>query len=140
MVLLWIDTQHDLYESERELRLEVLRKPLGIDRVEKFPFEDESLHLVALDGPRVVGCLLFHPEDKTGRLYQMAVAGEFRGIGMGKRLIRHLERRLSKEGFKSLYLHARMPVIGFYEKCGFTVDSDIFIEIGIEHRKMVKKI
>lgn len=140
MNFFWIDCSHELYEPERQLRLEILRKPLGMLQVEKFPFEDNSLHLVAVDRAKVVGCLLFHPQDKSGRLYQMAVALEYQGIGLGRRLVRHLERRLIKEGFSSIYLHARTPVIPFYEKLGFRIDSGIFIEIGIEHRKMRKDL
>jgi ribosomal protein S18 acetylase RimI-like enzyme len=140
MELIWAGTEHELYESERALRTEVLRKPLGFAEVEKFPFEDESLHLLVVEDWRVVGCLLFRPQGDTGRLYQMAVYEEHRGRGLGRRLVKELEQRLSREGFTSIYLHARTPVIGFYEKLDYRTDSEVFIEIGIEHRRMIKKL
>ncbi|MGZ6028975.1 MAG: GNAT family N-acetyltransferase, partial [Myxococcaceae bacterium] len=71
----------------------MLRKPLGHGReAVAFPFEAESLHLVALDGPHVVGCVLFHPEGPdSGRLFQMAIEPERQGSGLGTRLVRGLE-------------------------------------------------
>ena len=52
----FIDTRDPLYGAERALRVEILRKPLGMPPgSELFPFEKESFHLVAVDEGRVVG-------------------------------------------------------------------------------------
>ena len=51
------------YPAERMLRWEVLDKPLGIPPgTEILPEELQSLHLIALDGKRLVGCVCFYPE------------------------------------------------------------------------------
>ena len=74
--LLFIDVADPAYEGECALRFRILREPLGFTRADvAFPFEAESLHLVAVDADGVVrGCVLFHPDGRGGgRLFQMAV-------------------------------------------------------------------
>ena len=45
--------------------------------------------------------------------------------------------RIGKEkGAKKFVLDAQVQAIGFYQKLGFAVKSDVFIEAGIEHVRM----
>ena len=136
--LRFIERGDPLYDAELELRFRVLREPLGHPReAVVFPFEAESLHLVALEGGRVVGCVLFHPESaEDGRLYQMAVVPALQGTGIGTRLVHALESELSRRGFRSVHLHARAHVVPFYERLGYAVWGDPFEEVGVPHRHM----
>lgn len=135
----FIDIEDPLYEKERKLRSKVLREDLGFPPgAEVFPFEDKSLHLVAVEDDEVIGCAAFHPEEKTGRLYQMAVYEKYRGNGIGRRLVARMEGHLKEEGFEEIYLHARDYAVPFYEKLGYEAYGEPFVEIGIDHRKMKK--
>lgn len=138
--LTFIHPGHPLYEGELELRFRVLREPLGYTRAQvAFPFEAQSLHLVAHQGGTVLGCVLFNPEDAHGgRLFQMAVASHLQGQGMGALLVRGLETELVKRGFTHVHLHARAPVVPFYERLGYAVYGEPFTEVGIPHRHMRK--
>jgi len=132
-----IAAEGPLYQEERALRGRVLREPLGMGpEVEVFPFELESLHFVAMEGKRVVGCVLFHPRGREGRLYQMAVLKSHRGRGIGRHLVRFLEERVCSLGFSSVFLHSRDYVREYYEGLGYRCDGEPFIEIGIRHFKM----
>lgn len=134
-----ISTDDPLYLQERELRAKVLREPLGLaPGTEVFPFEYESHHFVALDEDKVIGCVLFHRRGDEGRLFQMAVYPEYQGKGVGKRLVEFLENEVKKMGVKKIFLHSRYAVKDFYEKLGYKCEGDIFIEVGIEHIKMIK--
>lgn len=137
----FITTASPAYEQERALRAKVLREPLGMPPgTEIFPFEDEALHLVALDGDEVVGCVMFKPEGTTGRMLQMAVAQDHQRNGIGTELVRHLEERLRREGFRDAYTHARDYAAPFYERLGYSIDGEPFTEIGIRHFKMRKAL
>lgn len=142
MELIFIDAAHPLYPQELELRYQVLRAPLGFDRSQvKFPFDAQSLHLVAVEDGRVVGCVLFHPEaPHTGRLFQMAVDPTRQKGGLGARLVRALEERLRGQGLEEITLHARAHVVGFYEKLGYAVYGEPFEERGIPHRYMRRRL
>ncbi|HEX5660952.1 MAG TPA: GNAT family N-acetyltransferase [Polyangiales bacterium] len=140
MKLSFISTDHALYADELELRFRVLREPLGHTREQvAFPFERESLHLVAHSGGRVHGCVLFHPEDSEGgRLFQMAVATQ--GKGLGAQLVRTLEAALRHRGFSHVHMHARDSALGFYQKLGYAIHGEPFFEVGVLHYHMARTL
>ena len=126
------------YAAELDLRWRVLRRPLGHGpEAVPFPFEAESLHLLALDGGRVIGCVLFHPEGPaTGRLFQMAVEPDRQGAGLGTRLVRALELEVAGRGFREVVLHARDTAVGFYARLGYVSFGAPYVEVGIPHQNM----
>jgi ribosomal protein S18 acetylase RimI-like enzyme len=139
----FITVDDALYAEELELRFRVLREPLGHTRADvPFPFERESLHLVAIEpAGSVAGCVLFHPETTTsGRLFQMAVAPQLQGQHVGRALVRALEAELTQRGFCYVQLHARENVIPFYERLGYTVFGEPFVEVSVRHRHMQKSL
>ncbi len=137
----FISTDSAAYARERELRAKVLREPLGMPPgAEIFPFEDEALHLVARVGDDVVGCVMFKPEGKTGRMLQMAVAQGHQKNGIGTELVKTLEERLRHDGFHDVYAHARDYAVPFYEHLGYSIDGKPFTEIGIRHFLMRKAL
>ncbi len=137
-----------LYPQECDLRVAVLLAPIGFDMPRfhaEFPGVEERFeHFVAVfdhpRGDRVVGCatLLPHtPDETTGKLMQMAVDPQRQGEGIGRRLVAAVESRAFGElGLRSLYCHARVPVIGFYRSLGWEVESDEFSEAGVPHVRM----
>lgn len=139
MILKFISTDDPEYIGERELRARVLREPLGLPRgAEVFPFEDEALHMVAIEGGEVIGCVMFRPEERTGRMLQMAIRADRRKSGIGTALVKHLERRLKEDGCNDIYCHAREGAVAFYERLGYRVEGPPFVEVGTTHRLMRK--
>ncbi|WP_342378236.1 GNAT family N-acetyltransferase [Myxococcus stipitatus] len=140
--LSFIQPGHALYPAELELRFRVLREPLGHTREQVlFPFEAQSLHLVAHRGEEALGCVLFHPEDAHGgRLFQMAVTPRLQGQRLGARLVQALEAELLRRGFTHVHLHARQTVVPFYERLGYSVYAEPFIDVGLPHRHMRKSL
>ncbi|KAJ3060974.1 hypothetical protein HDU98_003096 [Podochytrium sp. JEL0797] len=155
--LLFLDLTADaaLYQQERSLRFDVLRKPLidagmiaapndALTQPFAFPFEPQSVHLVAVDpAGDVVGCVLFHAEDasRSGRLYQMAVRKDQRGKRVGVSLVRTLEDHLCKaRSIQEVTLHARADAVPFYQKLGYEIYGDMFVEVGIDHFHMRRSL
>lgn len=137
-----ITLDDDRYQPELALRYAVLREPLGIKREDvDYPFDLGSLHWVAMDGDLVIGCVLFHPEgEKTGRLLQMAVTPTLQGRGVGRDLVRALERDVRERGYEEVTLHAREDKVGFYQRLGYEVFGEAFVEVGIPHRHMRRRL
>lgn len=130
------------YAEELELRFRALREPLGHTRADvPFPFERESLHLVAEGDGHVIGCVLFHPESaRGGRLFQMAVAASLRGRGLGSTLLHRLEGELLRRGLVEVHLHARADVVDFYAAHGYASYGAPYLEVGILHQNMRKTL
>ena len=142
MILVFLERDDPRLESERELRFRVLREPLGFSRADVVvDGEETSLHLVALDDDRVVGCVLLTPKSpRLGKLRQMAVDPSRQGTGLGRALVLHLERELRARGFEEVELHARDHAVGFYEKLGYVKEGEPFVEVRIPHLRMRKRL
>jgi predicted N-acetyltransferase YhbS len=140
--LVLIDPTDARYPEELELRFRVLREPLGHGRSSvAFPFERDSLHLLAVQEGRVVGCVLFHPEGPcVGRLFQMAVAAEQQRTGLGSRLVRRREDEVRRRGFEEVTMHARQSAVPFYERLGYEIEGAPFEEVGVPHRHMRRRV
>ncbi len=55
-------------------------------------------------------------------------------------MLNYAENLARDHGYKNIVMHARKPVIGFYEKLGYKVTSGEFEEVTIPHHKMEKDI
>ena len=133
------DKQH---AAELDLRYRILRKPLGLQRgSEWYDHEEDCIHVIAVAGERVVGCVLFHPYgDGGGRLLQMAVEADLQGKGVGRTLVQRLEEEVTRQEIHWIHLHARDHAVGFYEKLGYECVGEPFFEVTIPHFDMKKRL
>jgi predicted GNAT family N-acyltransferase len=133
----------DEYRRECRLREEVLREPLGLSlSAEDLAGEESQLHFCLFEpDDNLVACVIAAPVSPTAaRIRQMAVAPAHQGKGLGRRVMHELEKNLRARGFKNLELDARATAVGFYEKLGYTVVGDEFIEVTVPHIRVVKAV
>lgn len=143
-----IDTEHPLYAQACELRESVLLRPIGYDMkrfiAEYADTEESSAHFVAVvdhpSGPRVVGCALLrpdYPEVGSGKVTQVAVDPQRQGEGIGRQLIIAIESyAFGRLELERIFCHAQLTAIGFYERLGWGVESEVFEEAGIDHKRL----
>lgn len=134
-----ISTSDALYEAERELRNEVLLRPIGLPDHAWEMKDHDSYHLVATREDVVVGCALLWPSPDrthTAQLLQMAVSAQERGTGVGRDLVDAVKKQALSVGVKLIWCHARSNVVEFYRKLGFRAVGEAFTEVGIAHRRM----
>ena len=75
----------------------------------------------------------------TGQIGRMAVLKEFRGQGVGYKLLLYATEYGFSHGFSKIFLHAQKYAQNFYQKAGYTVCGEVFLEAGIEHIEMYKE-
>jgi predicted GNAT family N-acyltransferase len=92
-----------------------------------------SLHALALDGDVALGTGRLLPDGHIGR---MAVRREARGKGVGSLLLLALMAAARERGDEAVVLHAQLHARKFYERHGFAVEGDMFMEAGIAHLAM----
>ncbi len=78
--------------------------------------------------------------DGRGKVGRVAVLREYRGLGLGLRLMEFIEATARAQGFQTLVLDAQCYAIAFYEKLGYVAEGDVFLDAGIEHRFMQKTL
>ena len=142
MALRMIDHGTSEYQQMVHLRNEILRKPLGLffteEELEK---EKDDILMGAFEDDRLLGCCLLSPMDRvTVRLRQMAVPNNMQGKGVGRALMIFAENIARDLGYKKLCMHARKTATGFYEKLGYAVSGDEFMEVTIPHYIMEKAL
>jgi len=145
-----ISMNDPLYAQECALREDVLLSVVGWTmedyRREMPGREERGEHFVAIaghpSGPRVVGCACLVPPEEVegigaGKVTQVCVDRQRQGEGIGRQLLTTIEARAFGElGLEQLYCHAQVEALPFYERLGWRVTSDEFIEAGIPHRRM----
>lgn len=96
-----------------------------------------AIHLLAIISGKAVGTARIVIRARNAKIGRMAVLKVHRGKGVGKRLLGRAVDIACQRGAKRVYLHAQLPVIGFYEAAGFRSAGKVFDEAGIPHRKMI---
>ena len=131
------------YRLECRLREGVLRRPLGLPLSEEdLAGEKDQLHF-GLFGPgnELVACVVAVRLSPTeARIRQMAVSPSHQRKGLGQRLMVDLERNLEARGFRKFVLNARSSAVGFYEKLGYAVVGDEFVDVTVPHVRMSKAV
>lgn len=119
----------------RALRTTVFVEEQSVSEEEEWDgLDPDCVHAIAELPPEgIVGTGRLHPSGKIGR---MAVLAEWRGLGIGAAILRDLLDEARKRGLESVYLHAQLPVLGFYARFGFVAEGPEFEEAGIAHRLM----
>jgi GNAT superfamily N-acetyltransferase len=142
MALKILDHGSPEYRQMVKLRDDILRKPLGLGFTpEELEKEKENMLIAAFEDEDMLGCCMLVEENpSTVRLRQMAVLNDLQGKGIGRALMGFAENLARDRGYKTISMHARKNTIGFYEKMGYSVSGDEFIEITIPHYIMEKSL
>ncbi len=116
-------------EALYDLRWRVLRDPLGLARgTERIAadFDPDAVHLGAFDAEsRLVGCATLIPAEGGIQLRAMAVDPAWQGTGVGAAVLTSAAE-VAQEREQSLWCEARAHAVGFYERSGWAVESDLF--------------
>ena len=75
-----------------------------------------------------------------GHIGRMAVLKPWRNLGVGKTILQALMEYAQQQGNSRVFLNAQTSAIPFYEKQGFVIISDEFMDAGIAHKTMEKTI
>lgn len=92
------------------------------EEIEKKTMRDPDLFLVAEQDDRIVGSVIGGFDGRRGLIYHLAVARDFRQLGVGSRLLDELEARLREKGCLKCYLMVtpdNPEAERFYEKRGW---------------------
>ncbi len=87
-----------------------------------------------------IGTARLRVVDGVAKGERLAVLEDFRGHGAGRILMDVLEANARAAGLRTVLVHAQEAVVPFYEKLGYAVCGEPFLEAGIPHRAMRKAV
>jgi len=132
------------YRRTLALRDKVLRAPLGLAFDEAFLAQEKDpgqFHVAAFEGDALLGCLILTDAGQGFlKMRQVAVDDNVQGKGVGRALCDFSESFGRERGFKEIILNARETAVPFYSRLSYETVSDLFVEVGIPHRKMRKRL
>ena len=144
MILKIIAFNSPEYQKMVHLRTDILRTPLGLTLTKEDLALDKNDILIGYFNDScaelLACCVLTKIDEDIIKLRQMAVVENWQGKGIGRELILFAEKFAKKQGFNQMVMNARKVAIGFYQKLGYKIVSDEFIEVTIPHVKMDKTI
>ncbi len=120
----------------RRIRETVFIKEQGVTPEQEWDSDDAgATHFLAKEGEYSVGTARLLPSGCIGRV---AVLRDWRGQGIGELLMQAAIDEARRQGLQQQTLTAQAHAAGFYERLGFSVTSDEFIEAGIPHVEMLR--
>ena len=134
MIVSWSDAGVMLSDVRTTVFVDEQSVPVAIERDGLDP---ECTHVLArdLDG-QPIGAGRLMPDGRIGR---MAVLRKWRGSGVGGAMLGELMAEAKRRGMPEVYLHSQSHAKAFYERHGFTVEGEEYMEAGIPHIAMRAK-
>jgi len=140
MKVLKVDTEAQLQESfniRKTVFVEEQKVPYELEIDE---YENHSDHFILYSEGSPIGAGRFRLLDGKGKIERICVLSDHRGTGAGKFIMNAIENYAKENGIAILKLNAQTYAIPFYEKLGYSVVSDEFMDAGIPHKTMEKNI
>ena len=99
--------------------------------------DHDATHLLVNDGNQPVATLRLLDSGHVGRV---AVLSEYRRKGIATALMKHIEKLALKRDYPELILDAQTYIVPMYQKLGYKAEGEIFMDAGIPHMRMRKKL
>jgi predicted GNAT family N-acyltransferase len=134
------------YELKKafDIRIKVFVEEQGVplaDELDQFDtLNGKCEHILVYYNGHPTGTGRLRIVDHYGKLERICILEPYRKLGIGKVIIKALEEIAEEKGVSQVKLHGQTHAEGFYKKLGYQTSSDVFMEDGIPHILMVKKL
>ncbi|MGH8441038.1 MAG: GNAT family N-acetyltransferase [Pseudomonas sp.] len=98
--------------------------------------DNSAVHFLALEGDYAIGTARLLADGQIGRV---SVLKDWRGLKVGDALMQAVIVEAQNRDLKQQMLSAQVQATPFYERLGFKVVSEEFLEAGIPHVDMVRE-
>lgn len=140
MKVIKVSTEQQLNDAF-DIRKRVFVEEQHVDAEEEIDeFENESVHFVLYDENKAVGAGRFRIINGKGKVERICILPTYRGKGAGKLVMDAIQDYAASQNIHLLKLNAQTHAIHFYEKLGYEVVSEEFMDAGIPHKTMEKVI
>lgn len=129
------------HEQARDLRDEVLRKPLGLRLEEnEWRHDKDAIIIAGFEEKKLLATCMLIPHRMQMQMRQVAVSPALQGKGVGSAMMLFCEEHARTLGLTEIYAHARCTALAYYERNGYIPEGEEFLEQGIPHIMVRKKL
>lgn len=134
-------TENDL-ERAFDVRKKVFIEEQGVPlHLEMDEHDSTATHFIINNGEHTIAASrLREIAPQVGKVERVCVLKEYRGKRLGVLTMETIEQYAQTIPWHTLKLNAQTYAVPFYEKLGFVVTSPEFMDAGMPHRAMEKKI
>lgn len=141
MNVLVFDADDAAFEDALAIRERVFVEEQGVPMEREIDgLDDDATHFLIADDAPVATARVRDYGDGELKAERVAVLAESRGEGYGAAVMDAVEVHARETGFDAIVLDAQVPVVEFYERLNYSVESDEFMDAGIPHRQMRKEV
>lgn len=97
--------------------------------------DDAAMHFLACEGDYPIGTARLLADGHIGRV---SVLKDWRGLKVGEALMRAVIEAAEQRGQREQKLSAQVHATAFYERLGFRIEGEEYLEAGIPHVMMVR--
>ena len=113
----------------------------GVPEHEELDGRDrEGIHLVAVGDGELLGTCRLLIVGRTAQFSRLAVRADARRRGIATALLDAADEETRRAGADRLVLHAQTYARALYEQAGYRTRGRVFVEAGIEHVAMEKRL
>ena len=134
---LMMSSRLEMLKEVNSLDADYLYSESFVEESRRYFLEGDQSTVLALDGERVIGCATIcyiiimptfsHPTGKRAHLMNVYTAKEFRGQGIGKKMVDLLIEDAWNKGATEISLDATESGRQLYRKCGFEDSGECMI-------------
>ena len=120
------------------IRFTVFVEEQGVPReIELDEHDAHCVHAVVFEDGSAVATGRLLPDGHIGR---MAVLKAWRGRGIGAAILNELMKAALKRGHREVALAAQVHALPFYRAHGFVEEGSEYLEAGIRHQAMKRRL
>lgn len=108
--------------------------------VEIDTYDEQAVHLIGFEDDLPMAASRVRFVDDFGKLERICVLKHQRGKSYGTSIIESMEDIIKNNGYKKAKLNAQTQTIHFYQRLGYSVVSEEFMDAGIPHVTMTKQL
>lgn len=136
-------TESPFYKDALKIRYDVFIKEQQVpEELEIDELETRAEHMVMYEHDQPVGTgRIYESEKGVYKIQRVAIDKRYRGQGIGFLLMKEIENHIGKKHANAeIILDAQIHALPFYQKLGFVSEGPVFMDAGISHKKMSKKV
>ena len=129
-----VGTWQDLAPAAKGIREQVFIQEQNIAEIDEWDDLDAiAVHFILYQQQQVLATARLLGNDSIGRV---AVLKAARGQGLGEALMRFVIDYAQQQGRPSVHLSAQVHAVAFYQRLGFEVKGEPYIDCNIPHIQM----